>query len=446
MPQVYTGTLITNEVNKLTDVKVIIKAEGKILGEAITNNEGKFNIILPTSVTPADTTVTFSKNGFTLYTLKNAQPTSEFVDSFSDINPLFGGKLDLKGQFAGGKYFITSLSQTTQDRLFWETYNIVEFVKKNPQNYTVKIIASESTITNYDREEFLEDGTTPNSNWAGPLKTFNTSPLPTKALSEKRFNSLKKYVENFFNSYGVKLETPIKADIRVGNDTESSQFVQLTVSLRQATCSDIDLSFGRSQKNDILIPKPPNAKTITVNALLFPDRFGIDNRYNNYFSQQPDSPGSSISWGYIAFLSLYGNRDNFKDLKDGSFFDLPLQIISKKEVRKALETDLKLETQKIGTILRVNIVQFLQNQQKTKTAKDLFIKYNKDDKGLLDEELLNLLFEYADANIVQYTRIAPIKQELTTFSIADKNEEFVLNQMQGVLTGNSEFKINLCNK
>ena len=44
MSQIYSGTLITNEGNILKDVKVIIKAEGKILGEAITNNEGKIRI------------------------------------------------------------------------------------------------------------------------------------------------------------------------------------------------------------------------------------------------------------------------------------------------------------------------------------------------------------------------------------------------------------------
>lgn len=445
MSQIYSGTLITNEGSKLIDVKVIIKAEGKILGEAITNNEGKFNIILPTDSPPANTTITFSRNGFTLYTLKNVQPTSKFIDSFSDINPLFGGKLDLKGQFAGGKYFITSLPQTTQDRLFWETYNIVEFVKKNPQNYTIKIIASESTITNYDREEFLEDGTTPNPKWSGPLGV-RTSPLPTKALSEKRFNSLKKYVENFFTSYGVKLETPIKADIRVGGDTESSQFVQLSVSLTQATCSDIDLNFGQVKKNDLTILKPLNAKTLTVNPLELPDRFGINNKYNNYFSQAPGTPGSSITWGYIAYLSLYGDRKKFKDLKDGSFYDLPLQLISKKEVRQALETDLKIEVKNIGSAIKGNIVAFLQSFQKTEEQKLLFVKYNKDDKGLLNEKLLDLLFEYADADVFQYTSIAPIKQEFTTFLIADKGEEFVLNQIQGVVTGNSLFKINLCDR
>lgn len=447
MPQIYSGTLVTNDGNILKEVKIILKSEGKILAETTTDKNGKFNISLATDAPPANTTITFSKNGFTLYTLKNVQPTNTFIDSFSDINPFFGGELNLKGQFAGGKYLITSLPQSTQDKLFWETYSIAEFIKKNPDNYVIKIEASESTIPNYDREEFLENGNT-NPNWAGPNKEPRIEgKLEPKVLSDKRFNSLKKYIEDFFISYGVELKTPIKKDTKIGDNTENSQFVKLKVTLKSATCKDIDLNFGAARKNDITIPKPPGAKTISLNALLLPDRFGKGEEYNNYYSQAPGSQGSAISWGFMAYLTIYNDRDKFKNLNNKSYYDLPLQLIEKSKVKEALKID--LANPNISLPLRLTIVLFLKSKVRSEAEKNSFDKYLKDEKGLLNDNLIDLLFEnYVDVNIQTYTRIAPIKQELTTFSLTNIGDQslFTIQQIPGVLSDNSQFKVNICNK
>jgi hypothetical protein len=448
MPQTYSGTLITNDGNKLGDVKIILKSKGEILAETTTDRNGKFNIVLATDAPPANTTITFSKNSFTLYTLKNVQPTSMFIDSFSDINPIFGGVLDLKGQFAGGKYLITSLPQSTQDRLFWETYNIAEFIKKNPDNYLIEIEASESTIPNYDREEFLENDD-PNPKWAGPNKEPRAEgKLGLTVLSQKRFDSLRKYIENYLEVYSVKLDSknPIQKTLKVGDNTENSQYVKLKVTLKSATCRDVDLNFGAARKNDITIPKPPGAKKVTLNALLLPDRFGINQEYTNYYSQAPSSQGSAISWGFMAYLTIYNDRDKFKNLNNKSYYDLPLQLIEKNKVKEALKTD--LANPDISLYLRVTIVLFLKSRVRSEAEKSLFDKYLRDDRGLLNDNLINLLFEnYVDANVQTYTRIAPVKQELTTFSLTDIGNQtlFTIQQIPGVLSDNSQFKVNICN-
>ena len=52
--------------------------------------------------------------------------------------------------FNTGKYLITSLNPKIQEQLYWELFNVLEFIKENPDNYNITIEASESTITNYD--------------------------------------------------------------------------------------------------------------------------------------------------------------------------------------------------------------------------------------------------------------------------------------------------------
>ena len=66
------------------------------------------------------------------------------------------------------------------------------------------------------------------------------------------------------------------------------------------------MDFGEKQEGDLILIKPPGATKITLNALIFPDRFGINGKYVDYYTQAPNTLGSVTSWEFIVYLSLYG--------------------------------------------------------------------------------------------------------------------------------------------
>jgi len=117
MPNRFSGKLLDDNGKALEGVKVVLKS-GVISQNTITNKEGVFNINTPDNVNPKDTTITFTKDNFTLYKIKNPQPTGAYTPLQPQIDPLYGGLLNLKGGFTSGKYLISSLNSKIQEQLY----------------------------------------------------------------------------------------------------------------------------------------------------------------------------------------------------------------------------------------------------------------------------------------------------------------------------------------
>ena len=421
----FTGTLLGDDGKKLEGVNVALKS-GTISQTTKTDKEGFFNITTPNEIDPKKTTITFSKNGFTLYKITNPQPTGAYIPSKPKIDPIYGGILDLKNSFDLGKYLISSLNPKEQEALYWELFNVIEFLKLNKENSNIVIVASESTITNYDREEFLEDGVTINPNWAGPTGTRNTSPLPSKSLSDKRYNSLKIYTENFFKDNGIVIPK-IEPDIRVGSASPSDQYIRLEVRLVQVNCKPKSVDFGEKQEGDLILIKPPGATKITLNALIFPDRFGINGKYVDYYTQAPNTLGSVTSWEFIVYLSLYGTSL----LNDDT--------IIKKEFNTSDLKKILLEDIKVNKDVKPQLVEFIKKSGKV---------------GFDDPNLANLnnqlIIDLAIQNSVGAKSPVvygfPVKRENTVILLNNigVNISFRLNQRKGVVAGDSVYEFNIC--
>jgi hypothetical protein len=425
MPNRFSGKLLDEKGEAINEVKVILKS-GTVTQQTLTDKTGAFNITTPSDINPSDTTLTFSKSGLTLYKIKNPQSTGAYTPSKPQIDPIYGGLLNLKGGFAAGKYLITSLSPSIQEQLYWELFNILAFIKENPDNYNIVIVASESTITNYDREEFLEDGS-PNPNWAGPTGTFKTSALPPKSLSDKRYQVLKKYIEDFFKENGSQIPT-INSSILVGGNQESDQYIRLEAQLITVNCKTQPVQ--NEIQGDRTLIKPQGATKITLDAFLAPDRFGINGKYLDYYTQNPDTKGSVTSWEFIVYLSLYDTvllNDNTIIRKE----------FNTDELKKIIIADIKVNNQ-----VKIQLVKFL---EKIKKISELGAKqfYN----GISSDELLiDLVIQYTvgPRNPIVYG--FPIKRENTVISLTNigTNQSFILNQRNGVPVGESIYSFNIC--
>jgi hypothetical protein len=424
MPNRFSGKLLGNSGKALEGVKVALKS-GTFSQDTITDKEGVFNINAPDSVNPKDTTITFTKDKFTLYKIKNPQPTGAYTPSQPQIDPLYGGLLNLKGGFDLGKYLISSLNPKIQEQLYWELFNVNEFVKENPGLYQITIVASESTIPNYDREEFLEDGVTPNPNWAGPSGTFDPKgKLNSKVLSEKRYNSLKTYIENFFKENGSPIPK-IESRILVGGDKESDQYVRLEAQLTQVNCKTKSINEDGPMQGERTLIKPPGATKITLNAFTFPDRFGINGKYLNYYTQAPNTPGNITSWEFIVYLSLFGTSL----LNDDT---IVRKTFNTEELKKILLVDVESNKN-----IKNQLVEFINSKLPVKDP-DLV--------GRSSSLIIDLALQYSVGakNPIAYG--FPIKRENTVISLTTigVNESFILNQRKGVLKEPSVYSFKIC--
>jgi hypothetical protein len=425
MAQRFTGTLLGEGGKKLEGVKVTLKS-GTVSQVTTTNADGFFNITTPNDIDSKNTTITFSKDKFTLYKIKNPQPTGAYIPAESQIDVLYGGVLNLKNSFEAGKYLISSLKSQEQETLYWELFNVSEFIKENPGNYNIVVVASESTITNYDREEFLEDGS-PNPNWAGPSGVFNTPALPPKSISDKRYNSLKKYIENFFKENGSPIPT-IESEIRVGGANASDQYVRLEVRLTQVNCKpkEVNRKDDKMQGEQTLI-KPPGATKITLDAYQFPDRFGINGKYINYYTQAPNTKGSVMSWEFIVYLSLFGTpllNDDTIVRKEFNMSTIKTQLLADILLNENIELELIAFIKKSGGVGSSD--PNLANQS-TQTIIDLAIQNS---VGVRSP----IAYGY------------PIKRENTVISLEKigTNASFILNQRKGVIAAPSVYSFNIC--
>jgi hypothetical protein len=420
MPNRFSGKLLDTNGKAIDGVRIVLKS-GTFTQETLTDKTGTFNITTPSDINSSDTTLTFSKSGLTLYKIKNPQPTGAYTPSEPIIDSINGGELNLKGGFAAGKYLITSLSSNIQEQLYWELFNVLEFIKENPDNYNIIIEASESTITNYDREEFLEDGS-PNPNWAGPTGTFNTPALPAKSLSEKRYQSLKKYIEDFSKENGSQIPT-IKSNILVGGNKESDQYIRLEAKLTTVNCKTKEVQ-QKIQKDRILI-KPQGATKITLDAFQFPDRFGINGKYVDYYTQSPNTKGSVTSWEFIVYLSLYGTAL----LNDDTIVQ---KQFSTEELKKILLVDIALNDD-----IKTQLIEFINKRLPIKDP-DLV---NRSNSLIID---LAIQYSVGARNPIAYG--FPIKRENTVISLTNigVNQRFTLNQRSGVIAGDSVYSFNIC--
>jgi hypothetical protein len=424
MPNRFSGKLLGDSGKALEGVKVALKS-GTFSQDTITDKEGVFNINAPDSVNPKDTTITFTKDKFTLYKIKNPQPTGAYTPSQPQIDPFYGGLLNLKGGFVGGKYLISSLNSKIQEQLYWELFNVNEFVTENSGLYQITIVASESTIPNYDREEFLEDGVTPNPNWAGPSGTFDPKgKLNPKVLSEKRYNSLKTYIENFFKENGSPIPK-IESRILIGGDKESDQYVRLEAQLTQVNCATRQIKEEGPKQGERTLIKPPGATKITLDAFVAPDRFGINGKYLSYYTQNPNAPGNIISWEFIIYLSLFGTSL----LNDNT---IVRKTFNTEELKKILLVDIESITP-----IRNQLIIFIDSKLPVK------------DPGLAGQSnslIVDLALQYSVGakNPIAYG--FPIKREDTVISLTNigVNESFILNQRKGVVEGPSVYSFNIC--
>jgi hypothetical protein len=425
MPNRFSGKLLDTNGKAIDGVKIVLKS-GTFTQETLTDKTGTFNITTPSDINSSDTTLTFSKSGLTLYKIKNPQPTGAYTPSKPQIDSINGGVLNLKGGFAAGKYLITSLSPNIQEQLYWELFNVLGFIKENPNNYNIVIVASESTITNYDREEFLEDGS-PNPNWAGPTGTFKTPALPSKTLSDKRYQVLKKYIEDFFKENGSQIPT-INSSILVGGDKESDQYIRLEAQLTTVNCKTKEVR--EKIQGDRTLIKPQGATKITLDAFQLPDRFGINGKYVNYYTQNPDTKGSVTSWEFIVYLSLYGTAL----LNDDTIVQ---KQFNTDELKKILLTDIKANNQ-----IKIQLEEFLRKIGKAnQTLIDQFNSGFSSDSLLVD---LVIQYTVGARNPIAYG--FPIKRENTVISLTNigVNQSFILNQRSGAPAGESIYSFNIC--
>lgn len=439
--QRFTGQIVDENGKNLEGVTVTLNGEN-ISKKTTTNKNGYYNIIIPNSIDSTKTSIIYTKEGRTLKSIKNPQPTSTYIPpGESQIDNIYGGRLSLNNSFDSGKYLISSLKTQDRDILDFELFSLKEFIKNNPGNYTISIKASESKVSNNDREEFLEDGS-PNPNWAGPEGEFRPEgQLGAKILSQKRFNSLKKYIEDAFKEEGIPAPT-IKSEIIVSGpdynsatdkkeDFKQYQYTTLNASLLQVNCKTREVNRGQKFEGDKTLYKPPGATKITLDAFNIPDRFGINGVYKDYYTQNVSAVGSQLSWEFIVYLSVYGT----------AYQDDPTirkELVLKKDIRKSLLADFVTDP-----TTKVEVIAFIKRQIAKKFGLAEGDKY--ENKNKTNEEIIDLLFEaYVDTNIADYTFRLPIKRENTVISLNTIGETFVLNQRKGSIASPSVFSFNMC--
>lgn len=443
--QRFTGQIVDENGKNLEGVIVTLNG-GTISKKTTTNKNGYYNIIVPNNIDPTKTSLTYTKEGRTLKNIKNPQPTSTYTPSEEPkISEIYGGNLNLNNSFDSGKYLISSLKTQDRDILDFELFYLKEFIKNNPGNYSISVKASESKVPNNDREEFLEDGS-PNPNWAGPEGEFRPEgQLAPKVLSEKRFNSLKKYIEDSFKEEGIPIPT-IKSEIIIsGPDYNSGdkkenfkqyQYTKLAASLLQVNCRAQTVDRGAKFEGDKILYKPPGATKITLNAFQFPDRFGINGKYLDYYTQSPDATGSIMTWEFIVYLSLRIAPSLLNDT-----------TITRKEFNPTL-----LKTQLLDDMSKEALA--ATDENKGKNIKIELIAFIRQSGGVgstdpkLEDQSNETIVTLAIQNSVGVRSPViygyPIKREKTVISLANVGESFTLNQRKGVIDAPSIYSFTIC--
>jgi len=361
MPNDYSGTLLSDTGAPLKDVEVKIRYTNpsgqSILTTVKTGGDGTWRNSLPNGIDPSTVTITFVRTGFSSFTIKNPKPTETFTFPPSQIDQYRGGTLNFNAGFESGKYLVSSLDSYDQGLLNYELANIVKFFNAYSGSYTaIKITASESEIPNYDREPSASNGT------ANP--NFGKS-LNQKVLSTYRADNLSTYIQKYFTDNGQpapvinknpivsKAPTPLPSpfparDTPAYQDVLSKykqyQYVKISAILTGPPC--VEVPFNGTQFGKVDISKPPGAKTISLNAFTFPDRFGFsatgqpaDVVYDDVFYQEPKAVGSLLSWGFFAYLKM-GKTPNPPFPNQSEFGNKPYRtLVATKDVYASLLAD-----------------------------------------------------------------------------------------------------------
>jgi hypothetical protein len=432
--QRFTGQIVDENGKNLEGVTVTL-SWGIINKKTTTNKNGYYNIILPNIIDSTKTSLTYTKEGRTLKNIKNPQPTSTYTPSGEpQIDDFYGGKLNLNNSFDSGKYLISSLKVQDRDILDFELYHLKEFIKSNPGNYNIFIKASESKVPNNDREEFLEDGS-PNPNWAGPEGEFRPEgKLESKVLSQKRFNSLKKYIEEAFKEEGIPAPI-IKSEVIISGpdynsgdkkeDFKQYQYSTLNANLLQVNCKTREVNRGKKFEGDKILYKPPGATKITLDAFQFPDRFGINGKYLDYYTQSPNAIGSVTSWEFIVYLSLFGTSLLSDDTITRKEFN-PTVLKAQLLVDILLNENIKLE-----------LLAFIKKSGGVGSADTRLAEQS--NQTIIDLAIQNSVGVRSPV-IYGY----PIKRENTVISLTNTGESFALNQRKGVIEAPSIYSFNIC--
>jgi hypothetical protein len=440
--QRFSGQVFDENGKNLEGATVTLSGEN-INKKTTTNKNGYYTIIVPNNVDSTKTNLTYAKEGSTLKSIKNPQPTSTYTPSEeSKIDNIYGGNLNLNNSFDSGKYLISSLKTQDRDILDFELFSLKEFIKNNPGNYNIFIKASESKVPNNDREEFLEDGSL-NENWAGPEGEFRPKgKLIPKALSEKRLNSLKKYIEDSFKEEGIPTPTITseviisgpnynpdnvpKEDLKKYQESfKQYQYTTLNASLLQVNCTTREVNRGKKFEGDKILYKPPGATKITLDAFQFPDRFGINGKYLDYYTQSPNTVGSVASWEFIVYLSLF----NTSLLNDDT--------ITRKEFNPTVLKTQLLADMLINGNIKLELLAFIKKSGGVGST-DTNLK-NEKDQLIIDLAIQNSVGARPPV-IYGY----PIKRENTVISLTNIGESFTLNQRKGVIDAPSIYSFNIC--
>jgi hypothetical protein len=323
----YTGVVRSDTGAPLEGVEVKIRytdSSGQSFLKTIkTGKDGAWSASIPNGIDLSTVTITYVKSGSTSITIKNPKVSDTFQFPPPTINPFRGGTFSLQGSYDSGKYLVSSLSPYDQGLLDYNLAGALQFINnyKDTGKAAIVIKASESQINNYDREPSASNGTA-NSN-------FEAS-LAQKKLSEYRANNLETYINQYFKDNGQP--TPnIQKSLEVNGPPQPSpfpergtpqyqevlnkykefQYVNISALFTGPPC--IDIPFTGSQAGSVNFTKPAGATKITINALLYPDRFGFSSTgpnsliYTDTYYQNSTSIGNLISWGFIIFLRERSN-------------------------------------------------------------------------------------------------------------------------------------------
>ena len=321
MPNVYSGTILSDTAAPLENVEVKTRyvniSNQSILTTTKTGKDGTWRVSLPDGIDISTVTITFVKSGSSSITIKNPQPTGTYTFPPPQIDPNRGGVLDLKAGFASGKYLISSLDPYDQGLLDYELANIMKFVTTYPTKTAIVIKASESQITNYDREPSASNGTA-NPNFEKKLEQ--------KVLSGYRADNLSTYIKKYFTDNGQPAPNTQK-DLLVSGPPQPSpfpergtpqyqevlnkykQFQYVTVNAVFTGPPCVPTSFSSSENGNITFFKPPGATTLTIDAFDLPDRFGFSTQgtnaitYTDTYYQNASAPGSVTSWSFVIYLA-----------------------------------------------------------------------------------------------------------------------------------------------
>jgi hypothetical protein len=173
--------------------------------------------------------------------------------------------------------------------------------------------------------------------------------------------------------------------------------------------------------------KPPGATKITLDAFQFPDRFGINGKYLNYYTQAPNTKGSVMSWEFIIYLSLYGTSL----LNDDTI------------IRKEFNTNILKAQLLIDMLLNENIklelITFIKNSGGVGSSDSNLINQN-------DQTIIDLTIQNSVGARSPIVYGYPIKRENTVISLSNigTNTSFILNQRKGVIVAPSVYSFNIC--